>query len=64
MEKNGLRMNFRKTKIMVSGINMGLPNKSRMDPCSVLQTGVGKGRPIDGKRARDEGCFQTASDSP
>ena len=28
MEKSGLRINLRKTKNLVFGINMGLPNKS------------------------------------
>ena len=41
MEKNGLRMNLRKTNILAFDINMGLPNKPGMDPCSVLQTGLG-----------------------
>ena len=37
MEKNGLHVNIRKTRIPVSGINS---EKSGKDPCSVCQTGV------------------------
>ena len=41
MGENGLRINLRKTKNLVFCINMGLPNKSGKDLCSVLQTGEG-----------------------
>ena len=35
MEKNGLRVNMGKTKILVSGINLDVRKKSRKDPCGV-----------------------------
>ena len=37
MEKNGLRVNMWKTKIMVSGMDLDLLEKSGKDPCGVRQ---------------------------
>ena len=41
MEKKGLRMNMEKTKIIVSGINLDLLEKSGKDPYGICLTGVG-----------------------
>ena len=42
MEKKGLRVNMRKTKIMESGINLDMLKKSGKYPCGVCLTGVGR----------------------
>ena len=41
MKKKCLRVNMGKTKIMVSGMDLDLLNKSGKDPCGVCQKGVG-----------------------
>ena len=41
MEKKGMRVNMEKTKTIVSGINLDLPEKSGKDSCGVCLTGVG-----------------------
>ena len=41
MEKKGLRVNMGKTKIIESGINLDVLQKSGKQPCGVCQTGVG-----------------------
>ena len=46
MEKKGLRVNMRKTKIMESGINLDVLKKSRKYPCGVCQSGVGSSNAI------------------
>ena len=46
MEKNGLRVNMGKTKIMESGINLDVLKKSGKYPCGVCQSGVGSSNAI------------------
>ena len=45
-EKNGLRVNMGKTKIMESGINLDVLKKSGKYPCGVCQSGVGSSNAI------------------
>ena len=46
MEKKGLRMNMGKTKVVESGINLGVLKKSGKYPCGVCQSGVGSSNAI------------------
>ena len=41
IKKMGLQVNMGKTKIMVSGLDLGLLKKFGKDPCGVYQKGIG-----------------------